>query len=151
MVETLIELGYVGLFIACFISATLVPFSSDVVVVAAVVAGLDHHACFIAATLGGWMGAMVNYYLGKLGKEDWIEKHSRVKPERFEKVKQWLLGKGAYMGLFAWVPVFGNVIIICLGYLRVNVIGVNIFVIIGMAIRYLVVILLTLGGMKIIS
>lgn len=151
MIETLIGLGFLGLFIACFISATILPFSSDIILVALVVAGLDYRACLIVATIGGLLGSLVNYYLGSKGKIEWIEKHSSIRREKIQKITNWLQDKGAYMALFAWVPVFGNVLVIALGYLRTNIWTVSICIVVGMFIRYLIVIILTLQGINLIQ
>jgi len=151
MIETLIGLGYLGLFIACFISATILPFSSDIILVAAIVAGLDYRICLIVAAVGGWLGGMVNYYLGRQGKMEWIEKHSNINREKIKKIESWLNGKGTYMAFFSWVPVVGNLLVIALGYLRANAWVVHICVFAGMAVRYLVVILLTQQGIELVK
>jgi len=151
MIETLIGLGYLGLFIACFISATILPFSSDIILVAAIVAGLDYRICLIVAAVGGWMGGMVNYYLGRQGKMEWIEKHSNINRDKIKKIEAWLNGKGAYMAFFSWVPVVGNILVIALGYLRAKAWIVHVCVFAGMVVRYLVVILLTLQGIELVK
>ena len=81
----LIGLGYLGLFIASFLAATVVPFSSEVVFSAMVFGGLDAWTCVLVATLGNWLGGMTCYYLGRLGKIEWIEKYLRIKKEKMEK------------------------------------------------------------------
>ena len=78
------ELGYLGLFIASFLAATVVPFSSEVVFSALVFGGLDPWICVIVASLGNWLGGMSSYFLGRLGKMEWIEKYLRVKREKIE-------------------------------------------------------------------
>ena len=47
----LIELGYFGLFIAAFLAATVLPFSSEVVFSALVIAGMDMWWCMVL----GWV------------------------------------------------------------------------------------------------
>lgn len=150
MIDALIGLGYIGLLIACFISATLFPFSSDVVVAALIVAKVDPYICLLVATLGGWLGGIFNYYLGRLGKEEWIRKYSRVREERLLKVKAWMQGKGSYMAFFSWFPIIGSLLVVSLGYLRVNKYTVALFLLIGMFARYFVVIALTLMGMQVL-
>ena len=46
------ELGYLGLFLASFLAATVVPFSSEVIFSAMVFSGLDPWTCVWVATLG---------------------------------------------------------------------------------------------------
>ena len=60
----LIELGYLGLFIASFLAATVVPFSSEVIFSAMVFGGFDEWTCVLIATVGNWLGGMTCYYLG---------------------------------------------------------------------------------------
>ena len=78
------ELGYLGLFLASFLAATVVPFSSEVIFSAMVFGGLDAWTCVWVATLGNWMGGMTSYYVGLLGKIEWIEKYFRIKKEKME-------------------------------------------------------------------
>lgn len=151
MIETLIGLGFLGLFIACFISATVLPFSSDIILAAIIVAGWDYRVCLVVASVGGWWGGMVNYYLGRQGKIEWIEKYSNVRREKIQKIEKWLNGKGAYMAFFSWVPVLGNLLVLGLGFLRSNAWMVHLCVLAGMVVRYMVIIFLTLQGIEFLS
>ncbi|MFR9165164.1 MAG: YqaA family protein [Dysgonomonas sp.] len=150
MIETLATYGYLGLFIACFISATIIPFSSDILLIALVAAGLDWRICLIVASTANWLGGMTCYYLGKLGKIEWIEKHSKIKREKIEQMQQWLQGKGAAMAFFSWIPIVGNIMVIALGYIRANVLIVNVSLFAGKFCRYVVIIFLTLKGIDLI-
>ena len=68
--------GYYGLFLASFLAATVVPFSSEVIFSAMVLGGkLDPWTCVFVATVGNWTGGMTSYYIGRLGKVEWIEKY----------------------------------------------------------------------------
>ena len=78
----LTELGLLGLFIASFLAATVVPFSSEFVFSAMVFGGFNAWSCVIVATMGNWLGGMTCYYLGRLGKIEWIEKYFRIKREK---------------------------------------------------------------------
>ena len=71
--EFLIEYGYIGVFIASFLAATVLPFSSEVVLTGVLLAGAAYWPCMIAATLGNFLGGMSCYWLGMLGKVEWIE------------------------------------------------------------------------------
>ena len=50
--EFLIAYGYIGVFIASFLAATILPFSSEVVLTGVLLAGSAYWPCMIAATLG---------------------------------------------------------------------------------------------------
>lgn len=64
---------------------------------------------------------MTCYYMGHLGKTDWIEKYFKVKKEKIEKTQRFLQGKGALMAFFAFLPFVGEAIAIALGFMRSNV------------------------------
>jgi len=139
MLDGFIEYGYIGLFIASFLAATILPFGSEFVFVTLIAMGLDPWACTIVASVGNWLGGMTNYYLGKLGKTHWIEKYLKVKKEKIEKVQHWLEGKGASMAFFSFLPVVGDVIAIALGYMRANIYIVNVTMFAGKFARYVLI------------
>ena len=78
-IQLLIEWGLPGLFISALLAGSIVPFSSELVLVALVKLGLPPIACLISATLGNTVGGMTCYYMGRLGKISWIEKYFKVK------------------------------------------------------------------------
>ena len=77
--EILIEYGYIGVFIAAFLAATILPFSSEVVLSGVLLTGASYTLCITAATLGNWLGGMTCYWLGLLGKKEWIIKYLKLK------------------------------------------------------------------------
>lgn len=139
MLEFLMQYGYVGLFTACFLAATILPFSSDFVFGGLLVAGLAPWPCVVVATLGNWLGGMTNYFLGRLGKLEWIEKYLKIDPAKIEKMQVWLDKKGAYMALFSFVAFVGDIMAVALGYMRANLYIVTICMLIGKFCRYVVV------------
>lgn len=139
MLDWLIEYGYIGLFLAAFLAATILPFGSEFVFVALIAAGLDGWTCVVVASIGNWLGGMTNYYLGRLGKTEWIEKYLNVKKEKIDKIQHWLQGKGAAMAFFSFLPFVGDVIAIALGYMRSNIYIVNISMFAGKLIRFVLI------------
>ena len=83
--EALIEYGYIGLFIGSFLAATSFPFSSDVLLVAMLLADGDVATTVFVATAGNWLGGLTSYWLGWLGKLEWLERWLRVKHETIER------------------------------------------------------------------
>lgn len=75
LIQLLIDWGYTGLFISALLAGSIIPFSSELVMLALVKVGLNPAICVLAATLGNTMGGMTCYYMGHLGKTDWIEKY----------------------------------------------------------------------------
>lgn len=138
LTQLLIDWGYPGLFVSAMLAGSIVPFSSEIVLLGLVKLGLDPTLCIISATLGNTAGGMTCYYIGRLGRIDWIEKYFKVKREKLEKMKRFLQGKGALMAFFAFLPAIGEVISIALGYMRSNVWLTLTSMFAGKLIRYIV-------------
>ena len=134
--EFLIEYGYIGVFIAAFLAATILPFSSEVVLTGVLLGGAAYAPCMIAATLGNFLGGMSCYWIGMLGKIEWIEKYLKLDIQKVEKVQRWIQDKGSWTGFFVFLPGIGDVIAVALGFLRANVWIVAISMLAGKAIRY---------------
>ena len=134
----LIGLGYLGLFIASFLAATVVPFSSEVVFSAMVFGGLDAWKCVFVATLGNWLGGMTCYYMGRLGKIEWIEKYLRIKKEKMEKFMGKLHRYGDWFAFFSFLPGVGDVIAVASGYFRCRWWVVALSMLLGKFARYIV-------------
>lgn len=135
----LVDYGYIGLFLAAFLAATILPFGSEVVFAGLVAMKFDLWTCIIVASIGNWLGGMTNYYLGKLGKIEWIEKYLKVSKENIEKMQNKLRDKGAIMAFFSFMPVFGDLIGIALGYMRANVYIVSISMFLGKFLRFVAI------------
>lgn len=110
------ELGLFGLFLGTLLSATVVPFSSDALYVAALAVGYQPWTCLAVATLGNWVGGVITFGMGWLGKWEWLEKWFRVKPETLEKQKKYIDRYGIWLALASWVPIIGDVFCLALGF-----------------------------------
>jgi len=132
------ELGYWGLFFASYLAATIVPFSSEAILSGVIMAGYNPILSLVIATSGNFLGGMSSYYLGYLGKLQWIEKYLRIPHSKTENFKQKISGKEQWIAFFCWLPFIGDVIAVCLGLLRINQIRVSLGMLIGKALRYLV-------------
>ena len=136
--DFLINYGYVGMFLAAFLAGSFLPFSSEAVMVALLAAGLSPVQLVIYGTLGNTLGSMLNYGLGRMGKLEWIEKYLHVKREKVASTQQWMRGRGAWMGFFAFVPILGTAICIVLGLTRANALITLLTVFVGKLVRYAV-------------
>ena len=59
--ESFVELGLLGLFIASFLAATILPMNSEIVLSVLLVNDYSLSASLFVATLGNWLGGMTNY------------------------------------------------------------------------------------------
>ncbi len=99
-------------------------------------AKFDPYTCIWVATAGNWLGGMTCYYVGHLGKMEWIEKYFRINRSKLEKTQRFLQGKGALMAFFVFLPVVGDLIIIAFGLMRANIILVGLSMLAGKFLRY---------------
>ncbi len=134
--EFLQEWGYLGLFIGTFLAATIIPFSSDFLIIGLLLAGGNPLISFIVATTGNWLGGITSFGLGWLGKWEWIEKWFKISKETLEKQK-WKIDKyGPLLALLSWTPFVGDVFAIGLGFYKVNFAKCAIYMLIGKGIRF---------------
>lgn len=132
------DYGLFGLFVASFLAATIIPFSSDALLLIMVAKGFDVASCILAATLGNWVGGMSSYYLGYLGKWEWIEKYLRIDRSKIEYWHDRLEKRGAFFALFSWLPFVGDIFAVGLGILRSNWKLVALAMLAGKFLRYVV-------------
>ena len=144
--EWLLNVGYFGLFLGSFVAATVVPFSSDVQLVAMLAAGGNVWFCVAVATLGNWLGGLTSYWLGWLGKWEWIEKYMRVRHETLIKHKSKVDRYGAWLALLTWLPFIGDIFAIALGFYRVDFRKSALLMLIGKGARFVMWALLFLWG-----
>ena len=131
------NLGLFGLFLACLLSATIIPFSSEAIVAAAMYIGYPVWVIVIVASVGNTVGGMISFYMGWLCKWDWLEKYLRVKKEKLMKVHDRVARYGVWAALLTWLPVVGDLIAIAMGLMRVNPWWTLVLMFIGKMARYL--------------
>jgi len=132
------SLGLFGLFLGNLLAATIVPFSSDALYIAALAVSGKPVACFVVATLGNWLGSMITFGMGWIGKWEWIEKWFKVNPETLQKQKAKIDKFGVWLALIAWVPIIGDVIALALGFYKTKPLWTSVLLLAGKALRFLV-------------
>ena len=137
MLEFLIEYGYLGMFVAAFLAATILPFSSELVLAALLSAGGDRFGLFLAATAGNSIGGVTNYMLGYYMSGDWLVRRFKIKRERLDSQLRWVKEKGAWLGILCWVPIIGDPLGIALGVARSNPYISIATMVVGKALRYM--------------
>lgn len=140
------EIGsYLLLAASAFVAATLLPFYSEVVLVALMARGGDPVWLFVAATAGNTLGAVVNWYLGRFLLRFEARRWFPFKPHQVHRAQAWFLRYGKWSLLLSWLPVGGDALTFYAGTMRVPL---TIFVLLtglGKGARYAVVIALGLG------
>ncbi len=140
IISLLISYGYWGMLITAFIAGSFFPFSSEAVMMGLLAAGLDPWGLIIYGTIGNVAGSMFNFFVGHMGKVEWIEKYLHVSKEKLDKAIRFMGGRGAWMGFFAFLPVLGSAITIALGLMRANIPISITSITIGKFLRYILII-----------
>lgn len=135
--------GYWGMTIAAFLAGSVFPFSSEAVMVSLQLAGLEPWPLFLSASVGNVAGSMFNYYVGTLGRLEWIEKYLHIKREKVLRTQAWMENRGVWMGTLCFLPIIGSALSVALGYMRANPYKSFIAISIGKTTRYAVLILVT--------
>lgn len=134
-------LSLASLFASSFLSATLLPGNSEVVLVAMLVSGVSQPWLLVViATMGNSLGGLTNVILGRFFP---LRKTSRWQ----EKAAGWLKRYGAATLLLSWMPVIGDLLCLVAGWMRISWGPVLFFLCLGKALRYVLVALATLQGM----
>ena len=72
------------MFVAAFLAGSFFPFSSEVVMLTLLAAGASPAGLLLWGTAGNVLGSLFNYYVGTLGREEWITrwtKRNALSPE----------------------------------------------------------------------
>lgn len=136
----LISYGYWGMLITAFIAGSFFPFSSEAVMMGLMAAGLDPWGLIVYGTIGNVLGSMFNFFVGRMGRIEWIERYLHVSKEKLDKAVKFMGGYGAWMGFFAFLPVLGSAITIALGLMRANILIPIISISLGKFLRYVILI-----------
>lgn len=134
--ELLIDYGLMGLFVAAFLAATILPFSSEILLVLLVNQSGEWLLPLIVASLGNILGSVVNYLLGFYGESFLFHKLFRMKEVTVLKARRRFQKYGVYSLLFAWVPIVGDPLTVAAGAFRVNIWAFVILVGVGKIARY---------------
>ena len=127
-----------GLFLASFLAATVIPFSSEALLTYLIATGTPVSSAVVVATAGNFAGGMSSYVIGYMGKWEWIEKILRIKRSTLEKWHNRLYKRGAVFAFLSWVPVVGDIFAVGLGLLRANIGVTASAMLAGKFLRYLV-------------
>tara|TARA_B100001175_G_scaffold95323_4_gene80694 strand:- start:5421 stop:5870 length:450 start_codon:yes stop_codon:yes gene_type:complete len=147
--ESFVELGFLGLFLASFLGATVIPLSSEIVLSYLIVKGFDINLSIIIASIGNWLGGLSSYFLGSLGKWEFIEKYFRIKKEKIIRFKVKIDRWGSTYAFLCCLPIIGDPIAVSLGFFKINFMRVSLWMFIGKLAKYIVWAIITYYGISI--
>jgi membrane protein YqaA with SNARE-associated domain len=135
--QALDSYGYWGLFLAAFIAGSVVPFSAELIILALLHKGFPLWPLVLVATLGNWLGGYTAFFMGYYARWDLISKYFKWSKERVDNFKWVDKYRMELLAFFCWIPIFGSLILICLGLTRRSIFKTGLFMFLGRLIRYL--------------
>lgn len=125
----------ISLFVITFLSATLLPLSSEVVVLAYLSGGANPFDVWIIASLGNILGGATNYGLGRLfGHLPFVLE--QVSHPRMHKWVPRIQRRGAVLGILGFVPIIGDPLLLCMGLIQTPWLPTLSWMSIGKILRY---------------
>jgi membrane protein YqaA with SNARE-associated domain len=137
-------ISYLLLFGASFLAATIMPFSSEVILFTLLREGEPAWILVIVATCGNTLGAAVNWYLGKYLLQYQNRRWFYFTSEQLQKMQYRFQRYGVWSLLFSWLPLGGDVLTCIAGIMRVPFVIFLPLVATGKGLRYIAVLYLSL-------
>ncbi|NKE92545.1 YqaA family protein [Pantoea agglomerans] len=135
-------LTYASMFGSSFLSATLLPGSSEALLIALLIAKKTSvYGLLLAASLGNILGGLTNILIGRLLP---LKRQGRW----HDTAMTWLHRLGPAALLFSWLPVIGDLLCVLAGWLRFAWLPAMLFLAVGKTLRYIVIATATLQGMQ---
>ncbi|MDA8668269.1 DedA family protein [Alphaproteobacteria bacterium] len=117
----IILFSYFQLSLISFLAATILPFSSEVVLMTMYLSNsFETYFLLIFASIGNIMGSITNWYLGKKITLFQNRKWFPVSAEQLESSREYFQKYGLWSLLLAWVPIIGDPLTLLAGVLKVR-------------------------------
>lgn len=126
-----------GLFVSAFLSATLLPGSSEALLLLRLADGGAWLPLVLTAAAGNLLGSLFTYAMGRLGNTAMHRRWLRIGELELQRAERWFARWGLPSLLLAWLPIIGDPLCLLAGLLRVNP---SVFVLLvgaGKLLRYL--------------
>jgi len=138
--------AYLGLFVAAFAAATLLPAQSEAVLAGLLLSGnFPVAALLLVATLGNVLGSLVNWLLGRSVDRLQHKRWFPATPQQLEKARCSYRRYGRWSLLLSWMPIIGDPLTLIAGMLREPLWSFLLLVTLAKGARYCLVAVLTLG------
>jgi membrane protein YqaA with SNARE-associated domain len=142
------EMGLWGLFGSAFLSATILPGSSEVVLTALITAyPAQAWPGFAVALAGNLVGCLLTFGMGHASRQGY-ERFQKVKVDlespQVQRLRRW----GPPALVLAILPLVGDALVLAAGWLRMPLAQSLFWIAVGKGARYLLVVLGMLGVLK---
>lgn len=130
---------YLSLFVSAFLSATLLPGSSEILLTSLLNQGHDNFSLWCWATAGNTLGSAVNWLLGRYLLRFQSRRWFPFRPHSLEKAQNWFQRYGVWSLLFAWAPVVGDALTFIAGVMKLRFDVFVVLTAVGKGLRYAII------------
>lgn len=138
--------GYLALFVAAFVAATVFPAQSEAVLVGLIVDDSYSVPALVAvASVGNTLGSVLNWFIGR-GVESLKDRRwCPVRADRLARAQSWYQRYGKWSLLGSWLPVVGDAITVVAGIMREPLPVFVLLVGLAKTVRYTILAAITTG------
>ena len=133
------EYGYLGMGLMAFLSGSVLPLTSEVLLMLLLGMGLNSMGLVVVSTIGNTIGGITCFYTGRIVKKEKVGRLFRVPEKRMRQADRIIQKYGFWASFLSFVPLVGTAILLTLGMLRVNPVKVTLVMMLGKFLRYLLV------------
>ena len=137
--------GYWGMGLAAFLSGTVFPAPSELLLVYMISEKFNVFWLTLAATIGNTLAGVTCFYSGYLAKKEKVMAFFRISDKKMRRADR-LIGKyGLWTAFFSFLPAIGEVLLIALGFMRADKTKVFVYMTLGKLLRYSMIAISTVG------
>ena len=133
---------YLLIFSISFLAATILPLGSESTVVYYILMDYNVYVIVLVASVGNYLGALTNYYVGYLGEKTILSKYIKPEKKKMIEAKRYFDKYGVPILFFSWVPIVGDALTVFAGVVRSDIKKFTFFVFAGKFARYVVLAIL---------
>ena len=133
------EYGYLGMGVMAFLSGSVLPLTSEVLLMLLLGMGLNSMGLVVVSTIGNTIGGITCFYTGRIVKKEKVGNLFRVPEKRMRQADRIIQKYGFWASFLSFVPLVGTAILLTLGMMRVNPVKVTLVMMLGKFLRYLLV------------
>jgi len=133
---------YLLIFSISFLAATILPLGSESTVVYYILMDYNVYVIVLVASVGNYLGALTNYYVGYLGEKTILSKYIKPEKKKMIEAKRYFDKYGVPILFFSWVPIVGDALTVFAGVVRSDIKKFTFFVFAGKFARYAVLAIL---------
>lgn len=148
IIEFFKEYGYLGMGASAFLSGTVVPVASEVLLVFFLSTGLNAILLTVSATIGNSLAGLTCFLAGYLAKKEKVVAFFRISDKKMKRADR-LIGKyGLWTAFFSFLPAIGEVLLIALGFMRADKTKVLVYMTVGKLLRYSMITISAIGAAR---